>query len=102
MDDQRLKNPPGPGQRDYFDERLDRIREIRASERRFDQKVLDIYATSVGYDQAHVPHRAFRSSEHTAAWRVNGARTPGQAAAAVTVRRQRLARIRSWWSSSQR
>ncbi len=50
MDDERLKNPPGPGHRDYFDELLDAIREIRASERRFYQKVLDIYATSVDYE----------------------------------------------------
>jgi hypothetical protein len=49
MDDERLKNPPGPGHRDYFDELLERIRDIRASERRFYQKVLDIYATSVDY-----------------------------------------------------
>lgn len=49
LDDERLKNPPGPGQKDYFDELLERIRDIRASERRFYQKVLDIYATSVDY-----------------------------------------------------
>ena len=49
MDDERLKNPPGPGHTDYFDELLERIRDIRASERRFYQKVLDIYATSVDY-----------------------------------------------------
>lgn len=49
MDDERLKNPPGPGQKDYFDELLERIRDIRSSERRFYQKVLDIYATSVDY-----------------------------------------------------
>lgn len=49
MDDERLKNPPGSGQRDYFDELLERIRDIRSSERRFYQKVLDIYATSVDY-----------------------------------------------------
>jgi hypothetical protein len=35
MDDERLKNPPGPGQHDYFDELLERIRQIRAAERRF-------------------------------------------------------------------
>ncbi len=46
MDDERLKNPPGKGQKDYFDELLGRIRDIRSSERRFYQKVLDIYATS--------------------------------------------------------
>jgi hypothetical protein len=49
MDDERLKNPPGKGQTDYFDELLGRIRDIRSSERRFYQKVLDIYATSVDY-----------------------------------------------------
>lgn len=49
MDDERLMNPPGRGHVDYFDELLDRIRAIRASERRFYQKVLDIYATSVDY-----------------------------------------------------
>src|SRR6266700_2421352 len=49
MDDERLKNPPGKGQKDYFDEQLERIRDIRSSERRFYQKVLDIYSTSVDY-----------------------------------------------------
>jgi hypothetical protein len=49
IDDERLKNPPGPGQRDYFDDLLERIRDIRSSERRFYQKVLDIYGTSVDY-----------------------------------------------------
>ncbi len=53
MDDERLKNPPGKGQTDYFDELLERIRDIRSSERRFYQKVPDIYATSVDY-QANV------------------------------------------------
>jgi hypothetical protein len=48
MDDERLKNPPGKGQKDFFDELLERIRDIRSSERRFYQKVLDIYATSFG------------------------------------------------------
>jgi hypothetical protein len=50
MDDERLKNPPGPGATDYFEELLERIRDIRASERRFYQKVLDIYATSIDYE----------------------------------------------------
>ena len=49
LDDERLKKPPGKGQKDYFDELLARIRDIRSSERRFYQKVLDIYATSVDY-----------------------------------------------------
>jgi hypothetical protein len=49
MDDERLRNPPGKGQTDYFDELLESILDIRSSERRFYQKVLDIYATSVDY-----------------------------------------------------
>ncbi|MDD2870444.1 MAG: virulence RhuM family protein [Candidatus Gracilibacteria bacterium] len=49
MDDERLKNGTHFG-KDYFDELLARIREIRASERRFYQKITDIYATSDDYD----------------------------------------------------
>ncbi|NGX59521.1 MAG: hypothetical protein KR126chlam3_00673 [Chlamydiae bacterium] len=47
MDDARLKEPGGT---DYFDEWLERIREIRSSEKRFYQKVRDIYATAIDYD----------------------------------------------------
>ena len=50
MDDERLKQIKHFGQ-DYFDEQLERIREIRASERRFYQKVTDIYALSADYDK---------------------------------------------------
>lgn len=46
MDDERLKNPDG--RPDYFDELLERIREIRASEKRFYQKVRDLFALSKG------------------------------------------------------
>ena len=59
MDDERLKNPPGKGQTDYFDELLERIRDIRSSERRFYQKVLDIYATSVDYTPDTKASQAF-------------------------------------------
>jgi hypothetical protein len=59
MDDERLKNPPGLGQTDYFDELLERIRDIRSSERRFYQKVLDIYATSVDYAPGTEMSQAF-------------------------------------------
>jgi len=48
MDDERLKNPDGRA--DYFDELLDRIRDIRASEKRFYQKVRDLLALSSDYD----------------------------------------------------
>ena len=49
MDDERLKNPDG--RPDYFDELLERIREIRASEKRFYQKVRDLLALSSDYDK---------------------------------------------------
>jgi hypothetical protein len=49
MDDERLKNPDG--RPDYFDEMLERIREIRASEKRFYQKVRDLFALSSDYDK---------------------------------------------------
>jgi hypothetical protein len=48
MDDERLKNPSSTW--DYFDEWLERICEIRASEKRFYQKVRDLYATAIDYD----------------------------------------------------
>jgi hypothetical protein len=48
LDDERLKNPDLPF--DYFEELLRRIQDIRTSERRFYQKITDIYATSVDYD----------------------------------------------------
>lgn len=50
MDDERLKNPDG--RPDYFDEMLARIRDIRASEKRFYQKVRDLFALSVDYDKS--------------------------------------------------
>ncbi|WP_300659504.1 virulence RhuM family protein [Hydrogenophaga sp.] len=49
MDDERLKNPDG--RPDYFDEMLERIRDIRASEKRFYQKVRDLFALSSDYDR---------------------------------------------------
>jgi len=51
MDDERLKNPNQPFGKDYFEEQLERIRDIRTSERRFYQKITDIYAQcSTDYD----------------------------------------------------
>ena len=49
MDDERLKNPPGPGVPDYFDELLERIRDIRASERRVYLRVREILALAADY-----------------------------------------------------
>ena len=52
LDDERLKNPQQFGE-DYFDELLQRIQDIRTSERRFYQKITDIYALSIDYDPKH-------------------------------------------------
>jgi hypothetical protein len=57
MDDERLKNPDG--RPDYFDEMLERIREIRASEKRFYQKVRDLFALSSDYDKTDKATRQF-------------------------------------------
>jgi hypothetical protein len=51
MDDERLKNPDKDLSSDYFDELLERIPDIRASERRFYQKITDIYATASDYNK---------------------------------------------------
>ncbi|MFC7336129.1 virulence RhuM family protein [Haloferula chungangensis] len=73
MDDERLKNPPGKGQQDYFDELLERIRDIRSSERRFYQKVLDIYATSVDYTpDAEQSQRFFATVQNKMHWATHG------------------------------
>ena len=73
MDDERLKNPPGKGQTDYFDELLERIRDIRSSERRFYQKVLDIYATSVDYTpNAEDSQRFFAAVQNKMHWATHG------------------------------
>jgi hypothetical protein len=73
IDDERLKNPPGKGQRDYFDELLDRIRDIRSSERRFYQKVLDIYATSVDYTpDAETTQLFFATVQDKMHWAAHG------------------------------
>jgi hypothetical protein len=73
MDDERLKNPPGKGQTDYFDELLERIRDIRSSERRFYQKVLDIYATSIDYDPGEeASQRFFATVQNKMHWGAHG------------------------------
>jgi hypothetical protein len=60
MDDERLKNPDG--RPDYFDEMLARIRDIRASEKRFYQKVRDLFALSSDYDKTDKATQVFFST----------------------------------------
>lgn len=57
LDDERLKNPDG--RPDYFDEMLARIRDIRASEKRFYQKVRDLFALSSDYDKTDKSTQVF-------------------------------------------
>jgi hypothetical protein len=51
VDDERLKNPSNPFGEDYFERLEEKIRDIRSSERRFYQKITDIYITSIDYDK---------------------------------------------------
>lgn len=74
MDDKRLKEPGGW---DYFDELLERIRDIRASEKRFYQKVRDIYTTSVDYDQkSEAAQLFFKKVQNKMLWAVTGHTAP--------------------------
>ena len=63
MDDERLKNPRQIFGKDYFDEQLERIRDVRSSERRLYQKITDIYAQcSADYDPNHETSKEFFST----------------------------------------
>ncbi len=73
LDDERLKQGKAVFGKDYFDELLERIREIRASERRFYQKVTDIYALSVDYDRnAPVTRDFFATVQNKLHWAITG------------------------------
>ncbi len=72
LDDERLKQGRHFG-KDYFDELLERIREIRASERRFYQKITDIYALSADYDrEAPLTKEFFATVQNKLHWAITG------------------------------
>ena len=72
MDDERLKQGKSFGQ-DYFDELLERIREIRSSERRFYQKITDIYALSTDYDKTSQQTKDFFAAvQNKLHWAITG------------------------------
>lgn len=72
LDDERLKEGRSLGQ-DYFDELLARIRDIRASERRFYQKITDIYATSIDYDsKAEITQAFYAVVQNKLHWAIHG------------------------------
>ena len=59
MDDERLKNPPGKGHMDYFDDLLERIRDIRSSERRVYLRVREILALAADYEPTEPETQVF-------------------------------------------
>ncbi|MBS3124002.1 virulence RhuM family protein [Candidatus Woesearchaeota archaeon] len=74
MDDERLKNPNNIFGQDYFEEQLARIRDIRSSERRFYQKITDIYAQcSVDYDpNSKITEDFFATVQNKLHWAITG------------------------------
>jgi hypothetical protein len=73
MDDERLKNDGSILTAKYFEEQLQRIREIRLSERRFYQKITDIYSTAVDYDvTAQATKRFFSTVQNKLHWAIHG------------------------------
>ena len=73
MDDERLKRGGTVLTEDYFEKQLERIREIRMSERRFYQKITDIYATSIDYDPtAKSTQRFFAAVQNKMHYSVHG------------------------------
>jgi hypothetical protein len=72
LDDERLKQGKQFG-RDYFDELLERIREVRASERRFYQKITDIYSLSIDYDKSDFLTKDFFATvQNKLHWAITG------------------------------
>jgi hypothetical protein len=73
MDDERLKNDGSVLTKRYFEEQLQRVREIRLSERKFYQKITDIYATSTDYDvTATATKRFFATVQNKLHWAIHG------------------------------
>ncbi|TBV06075.1 virulence RhuM family protein [Stutzerimonas kirkiae] len=73
MDDQRLKSGGSVLTERYFEEQLQRVREIRLSERKFYQKITDIYATSIDYDvTAQATKRFFATVQNKLHWAIHG------------------------------
>lgn len=71
LDDERLKNPDLPF--DYFEELTSRIQDIRTSERRFYQKITDIYATSIDYDPTQeISINFFKTVQNKMHWAITG------------------------------
>jgi len=102
MDDERLKNPPGPGVPDYFDEMQERIRYIRASERRVYLRLRDILALATDYAPSEVLTQTvfqtvqnklhFAATGHTAPERIAHRADPAKPNMGLTAWKGRIVR----------
>ncbi len=73
MDDERIKSGGSILTEQYFEEQLQRVREIRLSERKFYQKITDIYATAIDYDvSAKATQRFFATVQNKLHWAIHG------------------------------
>jgi hypothetical protein len=89
MDDERMKRGGSVLNDRYFEEQLQRVREIRLSERKFYQKITDIYATSLDYDvSAQATKRFFATVQNKLHWAIHG-----QTAAEVIVDRADASKV---------
>jgi hypothetical protein len=100
LDDERLKNPYQPF--DYFDELLRRIQDIRTSEKRFYQKITDIYATSVDYDPTQaVSIHFFKTVQNKLHWAITGNTAAEIIHQRVNSQKPNMG-LTNWWGSKLR
>lgn len=98
IDDERLKNGSHFG-KDYFDELLEKIREIRASERRFYQKITDIYATAVDYDaRSPMTQEFFATVQNKLHFAIHGQTAPELIASRVDHKKKNMG-LMTWKNS---
>ncbi|PKO83947.1 MAG: hydroxyacid dehydrogenase [Betaproteobacteria bacterium HGW-Betaproteobacteria-11] len=100
LDDERLKNPDVPF--DYFEELTRRIQDIRTSERRFYQKITDIYATSLDYDSTtETSLTFFKTVQNKVHWAITG-QTAAQIIRERADRKQPSMGLTSWRGAKPR
>lgn len=98
LDDERLKNGTHFG-KDYFDELLEKIREIRASERRFYQKITDIYSTAADYDpHAPVTQEFFATVQNKLHFAIHGQTAPELIASQASATKPHMG-LKTWKNS---
>ena len=98
MDDERLKNPPGPGMTDHFDELLERIRDIRASERRMYLRVREIFALASDYQaSSETTTEAFKIIQNKLHFAATGKTAPELIAARADASKPNMG-LTSWKS----